>query len=237
MILTRGLAAWWRRLRRPRRHPVPEYWGAYRRRVAEQTQASDTPLDGLRFVVIDTETTGLDHRRDHVVSFAAVRVYGGEIRVAEAVDWRVRTTLPSPGHSIEVHGVLNRELEYGLPEDRFVERLVDYVGADIIVGYRPGFDMAILNRVVREYTGGRITNPTLDVFDLGMRVDYPLKPRFVNPEPYRLDALCDRLNIETPERHTALGDAYVTALLLLKLLHRLREGGLRTKGDLMRRYP
>ena len=231
------LGRWWRRTRGRRRVPVRGYWQRYLKRLAAESQSADTPIEHLRFVVIDTETTGLDHRTDQVVSFAAVRVRGGEISVSEAVDWRVRAGLPSPGHSIEIHGVLNGELESGLPEARFVELLVDYVGAEIIVGYRPGFDMAILNRVVREHTGGRVTNPTLDVFDLGMRVDYPLKPRFVNPEPYRLDAMCVRYGIENPERHTALGDAYVTALLLLKLLYRLQESGLRTRADLMRRYP
>ncbi len=229
--------AWWRSLRRRKRVATPTYWSEYERRLAQEAQPASTPIEALRLVVLDTETTGLDHKRDQVISFAAVRVEHRELSVAQAVDWRIRTPLPSPGRSIEVHGVLNGELEYGMPADLFVERLVAYLGADIIVGYRPGFDMAILNRLVAQHTGRRLTNPTLDVFDLAMRVDYPLKPRFVNPEPYRLDALCHSYDIDTPERHTAIGDAYVTALVLLKLLNRLTEGGLRTRGDLLRNYP
>ncbi len=237
MTTAQQLRDWWETLRRPGSTRAPAYWDAYREAIAVHTQPPNTPVEDLRLVVIDTETTGLDHRTDQVVSFAAVRVRANEVDVAEAVDWRIRSRMPSPGRTIEVHGVLNGELATGLPEGRFVEKLVDYIGADIIVGYRPGFDMAILNRVVYEHSGGRITNETLDVFDLGMRVDYPLKPSFVNPEPYRLDALCARYGIETPARHTALGDAYVTALLLLKLLYRLQLSGLATRADLLRRYP
>ena len=215
---------------------APAYYQRYRQRLRDEGQARSTPLDQVRFVVLDTETTGLDHKRDHVVSFGAVRLRGGVIAVADAVDWRIRTDLPSPGHSIVVHGVLNAELEDGLPPGRFAERLLEYIGADVIVGYRLGFDMAIVNRLIREHAGGRIDNPTVDVFDLGMRADYPLKPGFVNPEPYGFDALCARYALETPARHTALGDAYTTALLTAKLLHRLREAGVQSLGDLLRAY-
>ena len=222
---------------RQRAHPdAPAYWRAHLDRVQREAQHPDTPIEETRFVVLDTESTGLDHQRDHVVSFGAIRVRGGVLDVGSSVDWRIRTKLPSPEESIVVHGVLNAELESGLPPPRFAERLTAYVGADVVVGYRPGFDMAMLNRLVDAYTGGRLDNPTLDVFTLGMRVDYPLKPGFVNPEPYSFDAMCRRYGLETPERHTAIGDAYTTALLLTKLLHRLREAGAETLGDLLRAY-
>ena len=228
----------WRSLRAKRGFNVdeaPAYWQRYVRALPH-IPAADTPVDSLRFVALDTETTGLDHARDHVVTFGAVSVVDNAIDVAGAVAYHIRGQLPSDADSIEIHGVLNAELEGGISEARFVELLVEYVAQGVIVGYRPGFDMAILNRLVLAHTGGRLVNPTLDVFALGMRVDYPLKPPFVNPENYRLDVLCDRYGIEQPGRHTAIGDAYATAILFMKLLHRLREGGVETLADLRRRY-
>lgn len=236
----RSPADLWRRLRDRRltgRHKggVPAFWRAYREDAARRVPG-DTPVEEVGFVVLDTESTGLDYRADAVVSFGAVRLRAGVIDLAEAVDWRVRSHLPSPSVSIEVHGVLNRELEEGLAEREFVQRLVRYVGQAVLVGYRPGFDLALLNRIVAEHTGGRLTNPTLDVFELAMRLDYPLKPRFVHPDAYRFDRLCERFGIDASARHTAIGDAYATALLLAMLLERLREAGVRTLGDLLRPY-
>lgn len=222
---------------RQRAHPkAPPFWREHLRNYPSERQSPRTPIEEVRFVVLDTEATGLDHRRDHVVSFGAVRLRDRAVDVASAVDWRIRTKLPSPRESIVVHGVLNAELETGLRPSRFAERLTAYIGADVIVGYRPGFDMALLNRLIDAYTGGRLDNPTLDVFELGMRVDYPLKSGFINPEPYAFDAMCRRYGLATPERHTAIGDAYTTALLLAKLLHRLREAGNTTLRDLLRVY-
>lgn len=213
--------------------PPPGYWADY---LALDGLPPDLPVEEIPFAVIDTETTGLDYRADRVVSFGGVRLRGGRIAVAEAVHFYVRGDLPSDPDSIEVHGVLNRELEHGVPQSQLVERVVRFVRGDVIVGYRPGFDLALLNRLVREQTGGRLDNPTLDVFELGMRLDYPLKPAFVNPEGYRFDTLCQRYDIEQSHRHTALGDAYATALLLAKLLARLRAQGVTTLRELTRRY-
>lgn len=232
----RGLARAWRASAGSAPSDAPDFFQDYLSAL-EQQQTMDTLIKDIDFVVLDTETTGTDLSSDRVVSFAALKVKGNEIDIHSAVDWRVRGKLPSSNDSIEIHGVLNRELEAGLPEQRFVEKLIQFVGSAILVGYRPGFDMAMLNATVREQTkGGRIANRTLDVYELGMRIDYPVKPPFVNPEPYRLDKMCDRYDIDQPDRHTAMGDAYATAILLLKQLSRLEAQGIKTLRDLMRRY-
>ena len=214
---------------------MPEYFKAYLKKIEHQ-QSLATPTSEVEFIVLDTETTGANPGKDRVVSFAAIRVCNNEIDIQSAVDWKVRAHLPSSNSSIEIHGVLNTELEDGYSEARFVKELVNYVGAAVIIAFRPGFDMAMLNAVVKEQTGSKLINRTLDVYDLGMRIDYPIKPTFVNPEPYRLDKMCERYDIEQPDRHTAMGDAFATAILFLKQLGRLEAQGVKTLKELMRRY-
>ena len=229
----RGRAAYGGKLDDP---DAPAFWRAYAKQVAEPIDA-DALVAETPFVILDTETTGLDLASDRIVSCACVRVLGPEIEVSAVVDWRVKASRPSSSASIEVHGLLNTELTEGLSEAAFLQRLTEYIGKDILVGYRLGFDMAMINRIARERVGGRVANRTLDVFDLGMRVDFPVKPPFVNPEPYRLERLCTRYGVDVLERHTALGDAYTTALLFVKLLYRLRTQGITTLGQLLRYYP
>ena len=213
-----------------------EFWRSYQKQT-DQGWKKNTPIEAVEFVVIDTETTGVDFKKDSVISFGAVKILNNELSIENSVDWRIQADLPSGKESIEIHGLLNQELDSGLPETTFIELLTRYIGPAVIVGYRPGFDMAILNRLVKDRTGEKLINPTLDVFQLGMRLDYPLKPPFVNPEPYRLDRLCERFGVEQPGRHTAIGDAYATALVFMKLVERLKTQGLSNLGELLRSYP
>ncbi len=218
-----------------RRRDPRAYWRAYRK-LSRLQPRGDTPIEEVEFIVLDTETTGPDYRRDRVISFAAIRVRHDSILIADAVDWRIRGRLPSKPASIEVHGLLNDALDAGLEEERFTELLVDYLRNTVLVGYHPGFDLAVLNRVVREQTGGKLTNRLLDVATLAMRVDFPIKEQLATRAPYELDALFERYHIECPGRHTAVGDAYSTSVLFLKLLTRLRANGVTTLGGLLRRY-
>ena len=50
----------------------------------ERTWADDTPIDGVRFVVLDSETTGLNPRVDRLVTIGAVAVIGGDIVLDDA---------------------------------------------------------------------------------------------------------------------------------------------------------
>jgi len=231
----RGLSRVFRAKANDEPSTTPQYFNSYLKKIAQQ-QPLKTPINEVNFVVLDTETTGTNPGKDRVVSFAAMRVLNNEIDIQSSVDWKVRTHLPSSHSSIEIHGLLNTELEQGLSESRFVEELVNYVGSAVLIAFRPGFDMAMINAIVQEHSGRKLTNRTIDVYDLGMRIDYPIKPPFVNPEPYRLDKMCERYQIEQPDRHTAMGDAYATAILFLKQLGRLEAQGVKTLKELMRNY-
>ena len=55
----------------------PPFLARYRERVS-RTWSDDTPIDRVRFVVLDSETTGLNPRTDRLITIGAVAVVGGE---------------------------------------------------------------------------------------------------------------------------------------------------------------
>lgn len=62
------------------------------------------------FVAIDVETTGLDPKRDEVISFAGIPIESGRIVAADAVHGLVRPRAASTGASTEIHGLRDRDL-------------------------------------------------------------------------------------------------------------------------------
>lgn len=224
-----ALAGW---MRAPR---VPPEFDAYR---DAQPRWADRkrPLDEVRFVVLDTETTGLDPARDRVLEVAAVGVLGSCIAVSDCLDLRVRQHLTTPG-GVDIHEITPGEAAKGLPEEDVARRLLAFLGGAVLIGHHVAFDVVALDRLVRRNLGFPLLNRSYDTLALARRVDRQHREpeEAVPPAERDLDALCRRYDVEIEGRHTALGDSFATALLFLKLLARLKERRVRTLGDLIGR--
>ena len=223
-----ALAGWARAFR------VPSEFAEYR---DAQLRWADRkrPLEDVRFVVLDTETTGLDPARDRVLEVAAVGVLGSSIAVSDGLDLRVRQHLTTPG-GVEVHEITPGEAAKGLPEKDVARRLLAFLGGAVLIGHHVAFDVAVLDRLLRRSLGLPLLNRSYDTLALAGRVDRRLlDPEAGSRDQLGLEALCARYGVEIEGRHTAMGDAFATALLFMKLLARLKERRVRTLGDLLGR--
>ena len=114
--------------------------------------------------------------------------------------------------------------------------ILPFLGGAVLIGHHVAFDVEVLDRLVRRNLGFPLLNRSYDTLALARRVDRQLgDPDGVRPDELGLEALCDRYGVEIEGRHTAMGDAFATALLFLKLLARLKERRVRTLGDLVGR--
>jgi len=52
--------------------------------IFDSSWADDTPVDQVRFVVLDSETTGLNPRVDRIITIGAVAVRTGEIVIEDS---------------------------------------------------------------------------------------------------------------------------------------------------------
>ena len=90
----------------------------------------------------------------------------------------------------------------------------------------------MVNKVLQRELRQKLKNKVLDTSHLARRL--ALKPQHARPGTFGLDNLCRLYQIPMHDRHTAGGDAFITAVLLLKLLARLRKRGVHTLGDLLK---
>jgi DNA polymerase III subunit epsilon len=190
-----------------------------------------------RYVVLDTELTGLDARKDGIVSIGAVRMQGGRIEVGGAFHELVNPSAVLDGRSVVIHGITPSQLETKPPIDVVLAAFTDYVEGAVLVGHCVSIDLAFLNREARRLTGGFFRNPAVDTLSLygWLRHRNPDNAAFSAALPgLNLFELARLFEIPVAEGHTALGDAYLTAQLFQRFLPLLAEAGIRDLRGLLR---
>lgn len=182
------------------------------------TWPADSPIEQVRFVVLDSETTGLDPRKDRIVTIGAVAVVNHEILIEDSFEAMLKVQYNSS--AVTVHGVTREESLSGLDEPEALRRFHEYLGAGVIVGHHIAHDVETFNAGYERCFGFRLTNPSLDTMALTLLLeeDGALAGRARPDGGFSLDALCAMFDIIPHDRHTAPGDAFITALVFQRLL-------------------
>lgn len=209
---------------------APAFWKTYLETLASAQYHKKTPIEEIGFVVFDTETTGLKVEEDQILSIGAVRVKNWQIEVEDRLECYIHQEYHPDGKTVAVHGILPGEKLHSITESEGVRRFLAFAGGDVLVAHHAAFDIAMLNAAIRSAGGGQVQNIVLDTGVLARRV--ARNPQMEGPGAFGLDRLCDMYRITQSDRHTAPGDAFITALLLLKLLFRLQKRGVNTLGAL-----
>ena len=189
-----------------------------------ETWTDDTPVSEVRFVALDTETTGLDPRRDRLITIGAIAVEDGEIRLDDSFEAMLK--LDYNRSSVRVHGITRDEASNGMNEPEALELFLNYLRDGVIVGHHIGHDIQMLNAGYERHFGFRLENRHLDTMDLTLhlRDDGVFAAADVSTE-FTLDSLCEMFGIAQHDRHTAGGDAFLTAQVFLRLLRAARKAG------------
>ena len=200
-------------------HPdwVQDYW--------EKTQNIDPKarMTEVDFAVIDLEATGLDVTRDRIISFASIPVRNFEIRPIEAFHCYVSQSY-FDRQTIPIHGLLLRDIKDGLSEVGFLETIIPLLSGKVIVGHHIGYDVAMINQALGRHFDFELVNPVIDTGDL-YKKSYPSKfayNRYRNQMP-SLDEIAREFEIKTHNRHSAMGDAMITAFVFMKLWKRAEQ--------------
>jgi DNA polymerase-3 subunit epsilon len=182
------------------------------------------PLNKLTFAVFDTETTGLNPSQgDEIIQIGAVRIVNGRILYDETIDQLVNPCRTVPDESIRIHGIKPELLVDQPTVHKVLPEFHHFAEGSVLVAHNAAFDMKFL-KIKEAETGLRFDHPVLDTLLLSSIV-HP------NLEGHGLEQIAQRLDIAVVGRHTALGDALVTAEILVKLVPLLEAKGILTLND------
>jgi DNA polymerase-3 subunit epsilon len=197
---------------------LPDFWLRYEKSFSEKLPAD---LKDVRFVVLDTETTGLDTETDRMLCIGALALKNKTIAIHESFEIYLKQPLYHP-KSIQIHGILKEEHKSCVDELDALKQLLVFLKDAVIVAHHAGFDLAMINNALKRHGLPKLRNKVLDTAALYKRtlIKSPILER---KEQYSLDDLADQFNISKKDRHTALGDAYITAIAFMVILGRLEQ--------------
>ncbi len=181
----------------------------------------DRLLSELTFTAFDTETTGLNPSQgDEIIQIGATRILNGKLLRSESFEQLVDPQRPLAPESAKIHGITTEMLRGQPTIDKVLPAFHAFAADTVLIAHNAAFDMRFL-QLKEEETGLRFDQPVIDTLLLSA-VIHP------NQESHRLEAIAERLGLTIVGRHTALGDAIVTAEVFLKLVPLLAEKGIRT---------
>ncbi len=167
-------------------------------------------------VSIDCETTGLDRRKDDIISIAALRIRGARILTSERFEAVVRPSVKINPDAIKIHGLRERDVAMGRAMAEALPQFLKFIGARPLVGYYLEFDCAMINRYLRGWLSIELPNRLIEVSGLYYDLKYGDAPPGA-PVDLTFPAILSDLDLPVLARHDAYSDALMTALIYVKL--------------------
>ncbi|MCD0465378.1 3'-5' exonuclease [Flavobacterium sp. ENC] len=167
-----------------------------------------------RFVVMSTETSGLNPNKDVILSLGAFSVVDDSVIIKDSFE-----SVLLQYKFLEDNGLSNEFIIESkmikMEEPKAIEAFINFLGNAVLVGHHINFDVEMINSALERLDCGRLKNEALDV-DMMYR-----KLMDINDKQFSLDDLCDIYKIPRSDRNSSSEDAYRIALLFLKLKSRL----------------
>jgi len=212
-----------RRDQRPDSEDYPT--GPVRNLAAAPPPPFRTPVSGVEFLAVDLETTGLDLRRDHVLSIGWIPVVARRVVLAGAREVLVR--LPpgvDVGESATVHRLTDDAVAAAATLVGVLPDLLAALQGRVLLAHHAPIELGFLKRAAQEAYGARLPLTAVDTMALQHRLVLGQHGE-IRPGSLRLDAARRRFGLPRYLAHRALIDAVATGELLLaqvaELEHRL----------------
>ncbi len=180
----------------------------------------------LQYVAIDTESTGFSSRDDVLLSVAAV-LYPRPDGVSDEMSFSSFIKLLD---GVEISPVV-QELT-GITPDRLrdapslrdvLQKFVVFIEDHVLIAHHAAHDMAFLNAGLRKLWSVELNSSVIDTGEVARYLhEFKKYPT--------LDMLLNLYDIEIENRHSALGDAFMTAQIWSKQLSILQKANIHTLG-------
>ncbi len=189
------------------------------------------------FVAFDTELTGLDFKKDSIISIGAVKLKGGIIFPSNSIYRMVKPESELNHKSVVVHEITHSDLDEAEDLDRVIDDFVKFIGDAVLIGHFIHIDLNFVNKVLKKKYGIALSNRAVDTSTLHDWL-YENDSRFARHHEGMTDktdlfSLAQKYGVPAEKAHNSFYDAYITAQLFQRFITFLPDCGIKTVKDLL----
>jgi DNA polymerase III subunit epsilon len=200
-----------------------------------QALSKDTALDSVRYVVLDTELTSLDHRTNRLLSIGAIAMQGPSIQLGNQFYREVNPGVSIPAESIVIHKLRVEDLAGGESPSQVLADLCTFIEDSVLVGHCVDIELKILRKEMAQ-SAHTFSSPAIDT----ARVHHWIlrHGRYSEDLPVQLEnldlaTLAKFYSLDVQDAHHALSDAFLTARVWQKMLYMLQGKGVESLRKLL----
>ena len=168
----------------------------------------------MRYVVLDTETTGLEVRQGHrIIEIGCLEMEGRQVGAHHFHEY-INPERPVDEGAFQVHGISDEMLADKPQFSLIAERFLQFIQGSTLIIHNASFDVGFLDAELDRLGLGKVSDHVAGLVD-SLRMAREMFPGKRN----NLDALCDRLGVNNAHRqfHGALLDAQILAEVYLAM--------------------
>lgn len=187
-------------------HNQPEFWKKY---------VSKFDAKSNRFVVLSTETSGLNPEKDVILAISCIGIQNNAIIVGDSFEVVLKQYIFNHDNGFSNEYIFESK-QKKLSETVAIEAFIDYLGNAILVGHHINFDIDMINKALKRNHCGSLKNQALDI-----EIMYKKSISFKDNKPFAINELTEIFKINKNDHISAADDTFSIALLFLKLQNRL----------------
>ncbi len=183
-------------------------------------------IDEATFVVVDVETTGMSSVEDRMTEIAMMKVRNGVL--IDEYSTLVNPLVTISNFITDLTGIDNLMVRDAPTAREIMPEVAEFLHDSVFVAHNAPFDWGFVSQAARRERGIELENPQLCTVKLSRKI-LPMV------QSHSLGPVAEFLEVKIPQRHRASGDAYATALILIKFLSYLKKKyALQTVEELLR---
>ncbi|MCK9490768.1 MAG: 3'-5' exonuclease [Sulfurimonas sp.] len=167
------------------------------------------------YIVFDTETTGLNPKKDDIVSIGAVKIKDNKILTSQTFEVFIKNSCEMSSKSIEIHRIRPIDLQNAKTTECAIREFLDFIGSRPLVGYYLEFDVSMINKYIKPMLGITLPNKKIEVSEIYFDQTISLIPQ--GNIDLRFDTILKNCGVPDMGAHNAVNDAIMTAMIFLKL--------------------